>query len=193
MNEADPDFAISATGNLSRQARALGLLRFPDLAEYVRLLPYGRIAGQRAAHSVLAEQRGTCSSKHALLAMVSREAGRDDIDLMLGIFEMHERNTPGVGAVLQRYNLSCIPEAHCYLRADGRRLDYTGLPGGRESPFQSLLAEEPIDPTRVILIKSQKHREFVQKWSTERGLDPERVWHAREECIEALVLLSSQR
>src|SRR5579871_3387862 len=192
MHESDLDFRIPTTGSLSRLARALGLQRFSDLAEYVRLLPYGRVAGQRPAHAVLLEQRGTCSSKHALLATVSREAGRHDIDLMLGIFEMHERNTPGVGAVLLRYNLPCIPEAHCYLRVADRRLDYTGLPGGLESPFQSLLMEEPVDPTLVNLIKSQRHREFVQKWSTDRGLDPDRVWLAREECIAALALVISR-
>lgn len=193
MSESDLDFPIPAIGSLSQQVRALGLLRFSDLAEYVRLLPYGRTAGQCPAHDVLPEQCGTCSSKHALLATVSREAGRHDIDLMLGIFEMHERNMPGVGAVLLRYNLPCIPEAHCYLRVDDRRLDYSGLPGGQESPFQSLLMEEPIDPTLGVLTKSRRHREFVEKWSADRGLDPDRVWLAREECIEALALVSSQR
>ena len=40
---------------------------------------------------------------------------------MLGIYEMSDRNTPGVGRVLTAHGLSYIPEAHCYLRCQGER------------------------------------------------------------------------
>jgi hypothetical protein len=49
---------------------------------------------------VLCEGRDTCSTKHALLAKLSRENGRR-VALILGIYEMDEANTPGVGAVLK--------------------------------------------------------------------------------------------
>jgi hypothetical protein len=56
---------------------------------------------------------------------------------MLGIYEMHERNTPGVGAVLEREGLSGIPEAHCYLVVNQRRTEPSsgpGRPGGGWTP-----------------------------------------------------------
>jgi hypothetical protein len=34
-----------------------------------------------------------------------------DIVLVLGIYEMSEQNTPGVGAVLAKYGLTMLPEA----------------------------------------------------------------------------------
>jgi hypothetical protein len=60
---------------------------------------------------VLEEGCGTCTTKHATLTELAREQ-RIDVQLVLGIYEMNERNTPGVGRVLGAYGLSCIPEAH---------------------------------------------------------------------------------
>ena len=63
--------------------------------------------------AVLTEGCGTCSSKHALLAGLAA-AQRLPVALMLGIYLMNERNTPGIGPVLARYGLAEIPEAHCF-------------------------------------------------------------------------------
>lgn len=43
-----------------------------EVVEAVRLMPYGRPA-ERSAHGALTEWRGTCSTKHALLAAVLAE------------------------------------------------------------------------------------------------------------------------
>ena len=185
MDRTKIDFFISTTGEMSIRLRAMGFATFGSVAEYVRLLPYGRVQGTSAS-AVLDQRKGTCSSKHALLATVALEADRDDIELMLGIFEMNERNTPGVGEVLTSRGLACVPEAHCYLRVNGERLDFTGIPSGLESPFETLRSEDRIDPWTVIDAKPHYHRAFIQRWSKEHGLDPDHVWQAREECIQQL-------
>jgi hypothetical protein len=184
------DFSLSETGDLSQHARSMGFTRFLELAEFVRKLPYGRTRNPVSIFAVLEQQRGTCSSKHALLAAFALEAGRSDVELMLGIFEMHERNTPGVGTILARHDLVCVPEAHCYLRDHNQRLDFTGVEVGTESPFDCLLTEEIVDPATVLSYKPQMHRAFILEWSRERGLDPALVWRAREECIEELSKLA---
>jgi hypothetical protein len=46
--------------------------------------------------------------------------------------------------------------------------------------------EEEIEPGQIGAYKVEAHREFVGRWSQGRGLDPARVWRAREECIAAL-------
>jgi hypothetical protein len=74
--------------------------------------------------AVLTEGRSTCSTKHALLAELATEQHLP-VALMLGIYLMSERNTPGVGSVLTRHGLAEIPEAHCYLMHDGVRIDVT--------------------------------------------------------------------
>ena len=64
--------------------------------QYVCGLPYGRNSDPNDPLIVLAEQRGTCSTKHALLRRLAIEQGLD-VALVVGIYEMTERNTPGVG------------------------------------------------------------------------------------------------
>jgi hypothetical protein len=115
-----PDFPLSEHEPLARGFLALGLRSFVDAAGYVWRLPYGRNSDRADFRLVLPEGRGTCSTRHALLAALARAHGQP-VQLTLGIYEMHERNTPGVGAVLEREGLSGIPEAHCYLVVNQRR------------------------------------------------------------------------
>jgi hypothetical protein len=64
-------------------------------------LPYGRNGNPDDPLAVLTDQRGTCSTKHVLLRRLAIEQGIDLV-LVLGIYEMNEHNTPGVGTVLKR-------------------------------------------------------------------------------------------
>jgi ribosomal protein S18 acetylase RimI-like enzyme len=184
--DAIPDFGLLRPGPLSELMLARGIRTFHAAAALVRDLPYRRprAAGDLAA--VLAEGCGTCSSKHALLAALALEQGVAGIELVLGLYEMREENTPGVAAALRAHGLSSVPEAHCYLRCAGRRVDLTGLPAGPESPFDALLSEEPVEPARLAAVKGPRHRAFIERWAADRGLDPARVWAARERCIAAL-------
>ncbi|HZP37374.1 MAG TPA: hypothetical protein VFE48_12900 [Methylomirabilota bacterium] len=102
---------------------------------------------------------------------------------------MNERNTPGVGAVLARHGLDCIPEAHCLLRHEGARIDVTGVPAGAE-PIARFLHEEPITIDQIGAYKIERHRQFLRGWLARRSegvrLDLEEAWRIREACIAAL-------
>lgn len=181
-----PEFELRRRGRLSDLMRQRGIATFRGAAEYVRDLRYRRpeAAGDLAA--VVMEGCGTCSSKHALLAQLAREQGVAGVELVLALYEMREENTPGVAPILAAYGLPWLPEAHCYLRYAGRRIDLTGLPPGPESPFDALLQEELIEPAKIASEKGARHRAFIEGWAADRGLDPARVWEARERCIAAL-------
>jgi hypothetical protein len=96
----------------------------------------------------LREGKGTCSTKHALLAVLAHEQDLPVV-LTLGIYVMHERNTPGVGAVLTRYGLASLPEAHCYLTYAGRRIDITRSGVESTEPMTQVLYEAPIRPEQI--------------------------------------------
>ena len=89
----------------------VGAATFEDLALHVRRLPYRRTLASEDAYQILREGCGTCSSKHRLLAITAREAGRTDVQLTVGIYRMSEANTPGVGSVLANAGLTYVPEA----------------------------------------------------------------------------------
>jgi hypothetical protein len=178
-----PDFALDDSPPLGARFAALGILDYRGAARHVRSLPYGRNSDRSDWMLVLNEGRGTCSTKHALLAELARENGRR-VALMLGVYEMDEANTPGVGAVLKHDGLRCIPEAHCYLAYEGARVDVARQ--GEGGQIQRFLHEEEIEPCQIGDYKVAAHKEFVRRWAEERGLDPGHVWRAREECIAAL-------
>ncbi|MDZ7728144.1 MAG: transglutaminase domain-containing protein [Dehalococcoidia bacterium] len=184
-----PDFEIVTDGAASALARATGCTTFRETARQVWNLPYGRNSNRADPLLVLTEGRGTCSTKHAYLAALAREAGVP-LELVLGIYMMSEANTPGVGPVLDRHSLEAIPEAHCYLRVDGERIDLThppdALPG---EPIDTFLHEEPVEPHQVGDYKQRFHRDYMGRWLQEPGappLTPDDAWAIREACIAAL-------
>jgi hypothetical protein len=179
-----PDFLLGAGGPVGREFVALGISSYREATRHVRSLPYGRNSDRSDWRLVLSEARGTCSTKHALLADLANENGRH-VALVLGIYEMDELNTPGVGTVLKRHGIPRVPEAHCYLAHEGARVDLTGEGRGVER-IESFVHEEEIEPRQIGEYKVQAHREFVRRWAAERGLDPGYVWRVREECIAAL-------
>lgn len=177
-----PDFRLEATGRLGSDFHALGIENFRPAAGYVRDIPYGRNSDRSDWGLVLTERRGTCSTKHALLAALAREHGAD-VGLRLGVYLMDGANTPAVAGVLDVHGLDGLPEAHCYLAHRGESVDVTG---GEADTVEEFLYEESIEPEQIGAYKVQMHRQFIRTWAVERSLDPGRVWLAREECIDAL-------
>ena len=179
---------FSAAGLFTLLFQAAGIHDFAAAARHVLTLPYGRIADREKLGLVLEEGRGSCTTKHALLAELAREQGID-VHLTLGIYEMSERNTPGVGRVLSAYGLEYIPEAHCYLRHESGRIDVTGVPAGA-APIDHFLHEEPITVDQIGAYKQDLHRRFLSDWITRtdsvRGRSLDEVWRIREACIAAL-------
>jgi len=167
---------------ISSQFSARGARTFGDAAALTASLPYGRNSDRTDPHLVLIENRGTCSTKHALLALLAEELELD-VQLTLGIYEMDGGNTPGVENVLVAAGLSAVPEAHCYLRASDERIDVTRNVSSDKSPFAALLYEEAIIPAQIGDYKAKMHRDFVRSWAEKRGLDAELVWNVREQCI----------
>lgn len=171
---------------IQRAFRQLDCHLFMAAIAWVNELPYGRNT-TRDYRNVLIEHRGTCSSKHALLAALAQELGLDHWRLTLGMYKMNAENTPRVGKVLEHYGVEYLPEAHTYLTADDRRIDVTAS-NSTLLFVPDLLEEQFIDPEQVAEWKVAYHRKYMKSWLQQQELsfDFERVWSIREECIAAL-------
>ena len=169
-------FRISGGSALCEEVRSRGFYFFEHLAEHVRKLPYGRTSNAQDPLALLRQGRGTCSAKHQLLAAVAQDCGHSEVQLTIGIYEMSEDNTPGVGTVLNAASLTSIPEAHCYLSIEGERFDFTGLSAGRLSPFAALLAEYTVSPTNIFHVKAELHQEAIAAWASDQGISQEAAW-----------------
>jgi len=155
---------------------------------YVCELPYGRNLRPADPQVVLQEQKGTCSTKHALMRRLAIEQNFE-LSLMLGIYLMTGSNTRGVGEVLARHRLEGLPETHCYLRTGATRIDLTRRGNDRGSHSLSFLHEEEIDPNQITQYKAGVHRNFLEHWiaqSALSGFTLTDIWKIREECIAAL-------
>ncbi|MBV9265955.1 MAG: hypothetical protein JO061_07295 [Acidobacteriaceae bacterium] len=185
----DP-FRLMPAGVVTAAFLGIAKIDLRTAAQYTCELPYGRNSDPNDPLIVLVEKRGTCSTKHALLRRLASEQ-KLDIALVLGIYEMTEGNTPGVGPILQRHGLSHLPEAHCYLWTEGKHIDLTRAPSARlVEPIARLLHEEEISPEQITHYKTAVHRRFLMKWMANNaglsGLTLETVWEIREECIARL-------
>jgi hypothetical protein len=188
--EALPAVRLGTAGPSTAAFVERGISRFRNAARFVASLPYGRNSNRADHLVVLRENKGTCSTKHSLLARLAQEQNLP-IALCIGIYEMDGLNTPGVGAVLEEHGLTSIPEAHCYLKRGSKRFDVT-LAGGNlaREPIDRVLVEVEISPQQVGGYKVQLHQEFIHRWmnavSLPRAFTFAELWAAREACIHAL-------
>ncbi len=164
-----------------RAFRARGIVRFDQAAAHVHRLPYGRAA------DVLAEGRGTCSSKHALLVRLGRALGLD-IRLMLGLVRLDAASAPAVGPVLaaQGRGLAFVPEAHCWLELDGQSWDLT-FPDQPPGPLRTVpLVARSWPPTPAALAEKPAWHRAQLAHHLPPGWTVDALWALREACIAAL-------
>lgn len=168
--------------------RQTGVTTWQEAVEYIRMLPYGRNTDRSRFELVIAEERGSCSSKHALLKQVAIENGFENIKLILSMYKMNQENTPGIGNHITEGGLNYIPEAHCYLMIDSQRVDVTSTTSDIARIKNYILEEKEIQPHQVVAEKVEMHKSFLKKWMTDESvkLSFEEVWAVREKCIASL-------
>jgi hypothetical protein len=184
----DADFKIEPLGAVSGEFIARGIRTFSSACDHVRTIPYGRNDDKTDILCVLGDNRGTCSTKHALLKELAIENNQHEAKLMVGIVRMSGENTPDVSDVLGRYKLPYIPEAHTYLKFRGKIIDCTKPSFPRDGSGKEILAETEIQPVQTGDYKLKYHRDYLLNWLREEnvGYSPDEIWDIRELCIAAL-------
>jgi hypothetical protein len=137
----------------------------------------------------LTEQKGTCSSKHALLSILAEENALQNVELIVGIFILSAETHPQVAPVLEKHKLTSIPECHVYLRYKGKRFDYT-FPTQSIAPIENkIVREQRIEPQQVIDWKIVIHKDYLTRWlarTPDLSYDLNQIWSIREEIIAHL-------
>ena len=179
---------LTANDELTKKLRTIGIKNWSELIEYIQELPYGRTSNRTDLSLVISEQKGTCSSKHALLKQVADLNDIKGIQLVIGIYKMSEANTPGIGTHLSDNGLSYIPEAHCYIKIDNSKLDLTNEDSTLTNIESEILEETEILPIQVGTYKIKYHQDYIRHWLAKNNLSHtfEEVWKIRELCIKNL-------
>ncbi|WP_290700345.1 hypothetical protein [Lacinutrix sp.] len=182
------NFKIESTLPCSTLCIANGLNNFLSLCNHLKNLPYGRTNNRSDYNSVLKENKGTCSTKHAFLKQVAIENNIDSVKLFIGIYKMNNSNTKGIGKVLEKHNLQYIPEAHTYIKINNTIVDITRNTISGESFENTLLKEVEIIPNAIGDFKIQLHQNYLKQWILKEELNYnfESIWSIREQCITAI-------
>lgn len=183
------NFEIQANGPVSEACIRRHLYTFGQAAANVRQLHYGRNADKNSILCVFTDNRGTCSTKHALLKRLADENQIDDCKLMVGMLKMHKTNTPQVAPILAAAHLDYIPEAHCYLKIEDQRIDFTKEDFNPLAMVGDLIEEIEIAPEQITDFKNKYHQNHLKTWlqsqpQIQHSFDA--LWNIREQCIQAI-------
>lgn len=183
------NFQLTSSEIYSTAFRELGIHDFHAACNYLMQLPYGRNANRHDFLLTLQEGKGTCSSKHALLAYLADENRQMEIELIVGIFLMSVETHPKLTEFFSDKPYECIPEAHCYLRYKGERFDYTDSSDTLERIAPKIVREQRAEPQQLVDWKPMIHKHYLEGWlkrNPQIELTPDELWEQREICISLL-------
>jgi hypothetical protein len=184
-----PDFEL-LTGKVSESFRAHGISTFSEACEFVKNLPYSRISDRDDLDLVLVENRGTCSSKHGVLARLCEENGHGEIELIAGIFLMSPETHAELTEFFKDKPYINLPEMHCFFRlSTNDRYDFTTKNDRLALIEPKLVREQRIEPHQTGDWKEKIHQDYLRSWvarKPELGLNFDEIWEQREECIRLL-------
>ncbi len=182
------NYKLTAKDKLTKLVKSKGIETWNELTKFIKNVPYGRNKNRTDFELVLSEQKGTCSSKHALLKKIADLNNIPNIDLVIGIYRMTESNTPKIGTELSDNAIEFIPEAHCYLKSNGNRIDFTSEQSEFRKIEKDIIQEKLIEPNQVARFKVDYHKNFLKDWiiTTNSKLKFDQIWQIRERCIKNL-------
>jgi hypothetical protein len=185
-----PERGILESGAVSDTFRSLGIHSFLEACRYVHELPYGYNSDRDDLMILFKERKGTCTTKHAVIATLAAELGLP-ISRGVGIYPMTEAIVTGADKILAEYGLPYVPMIHCFLEYDGFRVDLTeGNRNGKTRPIDDFLytarVAAAIPAKDEYMIYRTALSEVVLKRPELKGVDIKRILHAREEGLKLL-------
>jgi hypothetical protein len=134
-----------------------------EAAEYVCECDTGPGQTPDDLHSLLTGHAGTIGAKQALLAALAREAGRDDVELVVACCEMQLPEVAPLrnGPLLRRPRT--LPLAVCWLRHRGRRLQLVE-PRHASLHTVNLVTEVIVPPEQLASERVRLYKTFAADW-----------------------------
>ncbi len=189
LNVIPLELRLNSQEKVSYLFHSKGITTFAEACQWVAALPYKRISNRSDITAVLVDECGTCSTKHALLKNLAEENDLSEVKLMIGIFRMKKTYSINLEPLFNQFHLDYIPEAHCYLKFDNKRFDFTTLTSKASDFEEELMYETEINADEIFERKVELHKNFLNQWLEENkniNYTLGELWKIRELCIEAL-------
>ncbi|MFW9972503.1 MAG: hypothetical protein ACFFDF_20120 [Candidatus Odinarchaeota archaeon] len=185
-----PEAPIKSVGKISRMFLNLGIKSFRDACEYVHNVEYGYNTDYDDKLIFFKERKGTCTTKHAVIAGLAEELG---IPLYkhVGVYKFTEEISNGTNKILKKYNLPYVPMVHCFLIYKNFRFDLTeGNPNGKNTIIEDFIHEEKVDPfirrKDEYLLYKKVLKEKILLFKEMESVEERSILKAREESINLL-------
>lgn len=187
------DKEIQAAGIISNIFMEMKIRSFHGACDYVHQMPYGYNADRDSLMSLFEDGKGTCTTKHAVIATLASELGLP-VGKRIGIYAMTDDLVTGTEAILRQHNLPYLPMVHCFLSDGTRRVDLTqGNANGKNGPIDEFLhtatAEANISAKEEYLLYRNAVKDRILKRKELQAVQLKTVLQARE---EGLALLKSK-
>ncbi len=185
-----PDIPIKNAGVISAQFLSLGIGNFIAACSHVFELPYGYNGDRDDLLAIFKEGKGTCSTKHAVIATLAKEL---DLNIFkhVGIYAMTDDIVTGAAEILAEYRLPYLPMLHCFLVFGDRCVDLTeGNQNGKNRPINDFLHTQRVIPAisakdeYLLYRKAVKDRILLRREMN--GVDIKRILRAREKGLALL-------
>lgn len=185
-----PDKSIPVTGIISNKFLSLGIHTFIDACQYVHTLPYGYNTDRDDLMILFKENKGTCTTKHAVIATLAAELNLP-IEKSIGIYAMTEEIVSGTAEILKKYDLPYVPMIHCFLIYGKYRVDLSeGNNNGKNRPIDEFLYSQQVEPNisakDEYILYRKALKDHILKRKEMAGVEIRQILHAREEGLQLL-------
>ncbi|MFW9949722.1 MAG: hypothetical protein ACFFKA_06315 [Candidatus Thorarchaeota archaeon] len=185
-----PEAEIKPVGEISRKLLSLGIKSFRETCEYIHDIEYGYNTNYEDRMILFKENKGTCTTKHAIIAGLAREL---EIPLYkyVGVYKFTEGVSSGANEILRKYKVPYVPMVHCFLVYKDFRFDLTeNNCNGKNTTIEEFIHEEKVDPfisrkDEYLILKKVIKKNILPSKEME-GIKERSILKAREEAITLL-------
>ena len=182
-----PDAIIIPSGKMSKKFLELGIKSFKEACEYIHNVEYGYNTNYNDDMILFKENKGTCTTKHAVIAALAEEL---NIPLFkyVGVYKFTEDISKGAEEILKKYQLPYAPMVHCFLVYDKYRFDLTeGNNNGKKKDLEEFIHIEKVEPfisrKNEYLILKRVLKEKILPSEEMKRIKERMLLKAREESI----------
>lgn len=185
-----PDKFIPNAGIISAKFLSLGISSFIGACRYVHELPYGYNSNRDDLTILFKENKGNCTTKHAVIATLAKELNQPIVKT-IGIYAMTEEIVTGTMEILAKYDLPYIPMVHCFLVYGECRVDLSeGNNNGKNRSIEDFLYTQQVEPNISARDEYLLYRRALKNHILTRkemaGADIKTILHAREDGLDQL-------
>jgi hypothetical protein len=186
-----PDAEIIPVGEFSKKFLDLGIITFKDACNYVHDIDYGSNTNYEDRMILFKENKGTCTSKHAVIAGLAQELNFP-LFKHVCVYKFTEEITTGVNEILKQYEIPYVPMVHCFLVYENYRFDLTeGNRNGKKTPINECIHSEKVDPfisrkDEYLLFKKVLKEKILPSKEMERVVE-KTILKARTKALKLLI------